>query len=99
MFGLSDNVIHEIQDVFRKHKNIRKVLIFGSRSKGNYKEGSDIDLAAIGDNIDLNQLLDVSMEIDDLGLLYRVDLISYEKHKGTPLAKHIDRIGQVFYAA
>ena len=28
------------------------VLIFGSRSKGNYREGSDIDLAIIGDHID-----------------------------------------------
>ena len=51
-FGLSDTVIKELQDVFRRHTNIKKVLIFGSRSKGNYREGSDIDLAVIGDHID-----------------------------------------------
>ena len=51
-FGLSDTVIKELQDVFRRHTNIKKVLIFGSRSKGNYREGSDIDLAVIGDYID-----------------------------------------------
>ena len=42
-FGLSDTVISELQAVFRRHANIEKVLIFGSRSKGNYHEGSDID--------------------------------------------------------
>ena len=51
-FGLSDTVIKELQDVFRRHTNIKKVLIFGSRSKGNYREGLDIDLAVIGDHID-----------------------------------------------
>ena len=53
-FGLSDTVIKELQDVFRRHANIKKVLIFGSRSKGNYRAGSDIDLAVIGNDIDYN---------------------------------------------
>ena len=52
-FGLSDIVIKELQDVFRRHANIKKVLIFGSRSKGTYREGSDIDLAVIGEGVDI----------------------------------------------
>ena len=91
-FGLSDTVIKELQDVFRRHANIKKVLIFGSRSKGNYREGSDIDLAVIGDHIDL-------CEIDDLELLYSIDLLDYSKKAGTPIGDHIDRVGQVFYEA
>ena len=54
-FGLSDTVIKELQDVFRRHANIKKVLIFGSRSKGTYREGSDIDLAVIGEGVDYNK--------------------------------------------
>ena len=72
-FGLSDTVIKELQDVFRRHANIEKVLIFGSRSKGNYRAGSDIDLAVIGKDIDYNLLLSILCEIDDLDLLYTVD--------------------------
>lgn len=96
-FGLSDTVIRELQDVFRRHTNIKKVLIFGSRSKGNYREGSDIDLAVIGDNIDYNQLLTILCEIDDLELLYTIDLLDYNKKVGTPIGDHINRVGQVFY--
>ena len=98
-FGLSDTVIKELQDVFRRHANIEKVLIFGSRSKGNYRAGSDIDLAVIGKDIDYNLLLSILCEIDDLDLLYTVDLLDYQKKNGTPIGDHIDRVGQVFYAA
>lgn len=98
-FGLSDTVIKELQDVFRRYANIEKVLIFGSRSKGNYRAGSDIDLAVIGKDIDHNQLLNILCEIDDLELLYSVDLLDYQKKKGTPIGDHIDRVGQVFYEA
>jgi len=96
-FGLSDTVIKELQDVFRRHANIKKVLIFGSRSKGNYRVGSDIDLAVIGNDIDYNQILSILCEIDDLDLLYSVDLLDYQKKKGSPIGDHIDRVGQVFY--
>lgn len=61
MFGLSNEVIIDICEVFKKHSNIQKVLIFGSRAKGNYSEGSDIDLAAVGDDISFNQLMDINI--------------------------------------
>ena len=96
-FGLSDTVIKELQDVFRRHANIKKVLIFGSRSKGNYRAGSDIDLAVVGNDIDYNLILSILCEIDDLDLLYSVDLLDYQKKKGSPIGDHIDRVGQVFY--
>lgn len=96
-FGLSDNVIKELQEIFERHRNISKVLIFGSRAKGNYREGSDIDLAALGTGLDYNQLLQILTEIDDLELLYSVDLLDYYKTLNTPIGEHIDRVGQVFY--
>lgn len=98
-FGLSDTVIRELQDVFRRHANIEKVLIFGSRSKGNYRAGSDIDLTVVGQGIDYSQLLAIQCEIDDLELLYSIDLLDYQKEKGTPIGDHIDRVAQIFYEA
>ncbi len=96
-FGLSDSVIRELQGVFSRHANISKVLIFGSRAKGNYREGSDIDLVAIGDGLDYSQLIKILTEIDDLELLYSVDLLNYDKTINTPIGDHINRVGQVFY--
>lgn len=98
-FGLSETVIRELQEVFSRHANIKKVLIFGSRSKGNFRAGSDIDLAIVGNDIDYNLLLTISCEIDNLNFLYSVDLLDYQQKKGTPIGDHIDRVGQVFYEA
>ena len=90
-------MIQELHNVFRRYANIEKVLIFGSRSKGTYHVGSDIDLAIIGKDIDYAQLLNVQCDIEDLELLYSIDLLDYQKKKGTPIGDHIDRVGQVFY--
>ena len=56
-------------------------------------------MAVIGQGVDYNLLLSILCEIDDLELLYSVDLIDYNKKKGTPIGDHIDRVGKVFYEA
>lgn len=97
MYGLSDTVIADICGVFRRFPNVVKVLVFGSRAKGTYTEGSDIDLAVVGTALTFNQLMDINIQIDDLGLLYKVDVVDYNKNIGTPLGEHIDRVGKPFY--
>ncbi|MBO4984418.1 MAG: nucleotidyltransferase domain-containing protein [Bacteroides sp.] len=99
MYGLSDAVIEDIRKVFRKYANIERVFIFGSRAKGTYHSGSDIDLAADGVGITYNQLMDVAIQIEDLGLLYKVDVLDYNKQKGTAIGAHIDRVGKLFYSS
>ena len=44
-FGLSDWTMNDLRSVFRRHPKVRKVILFGSRAKGNFRTGSDIDLA------------------------------------------------------
>lgn len=97
MYGLSEQVIAELHSVFNRYKNVRKVLIFGSRAKGNYRAGSDIDLAVMGDGIDCSQISDICLRIEDLGLLYKVDVIDYNKYKNTPIGEHVARVGKSFY--
>lgn len=92
-FGLSDRVIADLQSVFRKYANISEVIVFGSRAKGTYRDGSDIDLALVGDGITLNQRCAILADIEDMGILYGVDLVDYNKKKSTPLGEHIKRVG------
>lgn len=96
-FGLSEEVIREINEVFKLFPNIEEVVIFGSRAKGNFRHGSDIDLAAKGKGITFDELVDILLKIEDLGLLYKVDILSYNEKIGTPIGDHIDRVSQVFY--
>ncbi|MDR0995334.1 MAG: nucleotidyltransferase domain-containing protein, partial [Tannerella sp.] len=47
--------------------------------------------------ISFKQLMDINVQIEDLELLYKVDVVDYNKHLGTPIDAHIDRVGKVLY--
>ena len=51
MFGLLDRDIKYIIKALEQHDEIEKAIIFGSRAMGNYKKGSDVDIAIIGENV------------------------------------------------
>jgi predicted nucleotidyltransferase len=46
-WGLSEEDISRIRSVFRRNSRIRQVILFGSRAKGTFRRGSDIDLALL----------------------------------------------------
>lgn len=97
-FGLSPSVVDEICGVLKKHKNIEKVLLFGSRAKGNFSEGADIDLAVVGNaEFSAEELSVVALQLDDLGLLYKIDLLDCATQADTALGEHIRRVGKIFY--
>ena len=95
-FGLNQETIDKINSVFEKHPEIEKVIIYGSRAKGNYKSGSDIDFTLIGN--DLNDLVEtLDSEIDDLNTPYLFDISIFGKLNSPTLKEHINRVGKVFY--
>lgn len=95
-FGLKESVISSLGEIFSKYSKIDKVIIYGSRAKGDYREGSDIDLAIVGD-IDTPTLYKLFFEIDELLLPYKVDLTIFKKIKNDNLKEHIERVGKIFY--
>jgi uncharacterized protein len=96
-FGLKETTIEKIRSVFAKYPEIEKAVLYGSRAKGNYRNGSDIDLTLMGDGLTHNQLLRIEREIDDLLLPYKMDLSLYRQIENPDLSKHIDRVGITFY--
>lgn len=96
MFGLKEKDVEKIRSVFSEHPKINKVLIYGSRAKGNYRNSSDIDLSLIGE-VDFDEVLSIETKIDDLLLPYEFDISILNNIKNLDLIEHINRIGQVFY--
>ena len=96
MFGLKDHIINMIREVFVQYPEVEKVLIYGSRARGDYKEGSDIDLSMIGD-ISYRTEASIWGKIDDLPMLYMCDLSRLAHIKNENLVEHINRVGKVFY--
>lgn len=98
-YGLPVPVIEQLRQVFRSDPRISKVILFGSRAKGNYRNGSDIDLCIEADTLTLFDLLKLSDLIEELYLPWKVDLVLKHTIDNQELLKHIQRVGFEFYPA
>ena len=96
-YGLGIHIITRINSVFMKYSQIDKVILYGSRAKGNFENGSDIDLCLIGIEINLNVLHKIENELDDLLLPYSIDLSNYSHISNDDLLDHINRVGKDFF--
>jgi len=96
-YGLSQQTITKICDVLANYPHIDKAVLYGSRAKGNFKPGSDIDLSLHGAALTLLELGKIESELDDLLLPYSIDLLIFDTLKHHNLRDHIERVGVVFY--
>lgn len=94
-FGLPERTINLLLEYFKSKPFIEKVLIYGSRAKGSYKNGSDIDLAIWTDNHDAIQK--IWGELDDLPTPYMFDVTDYKALTHEGLKNNIDTDGKLFY--
>ena len=96
-FGLKEEVIATINSVFAQYPEVEEIIIYGLRAKGNYREGSDIDITIKGNNMTDNIQSRISWDIDDLNLPYLFDISIFHKLNSPDLEDHINRVGKVFY--
>ena len=98
MFGLSVDTLRNIREVFARFPSIEKILLYGSRAKGNYKTGSDIDITLIGKNLNLNSTSSLLRDaLDQLYLPYTFDISIFNQLDEPAFIDHILRVGKTFY--
>lgn len=95
--GLSEATTAKIISVFAAYPQLSKVVLYGSRAKGNYRTGSDIDLTLFGVALSYTQLCDIAAQLDDLLLPYTFDISLFKQIDNPDLIEHINRVGIVFY--
>lgn len=98
-YGLRSDDLQHVRHVFVSFPQVRKVILFGSRAMERHKPGSDIDLAIVGDNLRLNDLLEIGTALEQLGMLYKFDIQNYNTIGNPDVRAHIDRVGKVLYQA
>jgi type I restriction enzyme, S subunit len=96
-YGLTDQVIEEIISILENNPRVDEAVLFGSRAMGNYRPGSDIDLALKGKFLRYEDVLSISGKLSESSVPYKVDLVRYETISDPDLVEHIDRVGVAFY--
>ncbi|SEG20890.1 nucleotidyltransferase family protein [Algoriphagus boritolerans] len=93
-FGLLESDLTWIVEVISSHRQVEQAFIFGSRAKGNFRPGSDVDLALKGKNLDFETVSKISYILNEETLMpYKFDVINYHRIQEPELVLYIDRIG------
>jgi len=97
-YGLSDRTLDTLNSLFCKYPGIKKAILYGSRAKGNFRNGSDIDLSLVTNGtFSRTDLLRIGNDFDDSDMPYLVDVSIYENLSNPNLKAHIDRVGKIIY--
>lgn len=96
-FGLTTIEFESILKVLRQTPAIEKAMLFGSRAKGNFRPGSDIDIAVYGKNLLFDDLLSLKVKLDELDILQKIDLVKFESIENPDFIDHINRAGIIIY--
>ena len=96
-YGLNSKHVNAINTIFKDYPEVEKAILYGSRAKGNYRKGSDIDLTLTGKNLTISKQFSIAVKLDDLLLPHKIDLSIYHKIDNQELIDHINKVGVIFY--
>jgi predicted nucleotidyltransferase len=96
-FGLKEDTIERIAAVLAGFPQVERAVLYGSRAKGNCRNGSDIDLTLHGKDLTLSVISKIDQGIDDLLLPYTFDLSIFQRLSDPDLIDHVQRVGVEFY--
>ncbi len=90
--GIKEKVINEIIELAKTY-GVEKVVLFGSRARGDYKRTSDIDLAFYG-----GEAAQFILSVDEeTSTLLGFDIVDMDKCRNEDIRASIVREGIVLY--
>ncbi|MFA6937603.1 MAG: nucleotidyltransferase domain-containing protein [Treponema sp.] len=97
--GLDQKTLSTISSTLEKYPHVAKAILFGSRAKGNFKEGSDIDLCLKTDEgFTHSDTIHIMQDFEDSYLPYEFDVLVYKELSNEELKNYIDKVGITIYA-
>ncbi len=91
--GIPEAAARSILDVFASDPRVQQVIVYGSRAKGTFRSGSDIDLCLVAPDLDFSSSARLEERLDDLLLPWKIDLSLRHQIDSPDLLEHIDRVG------
>jgi predicted nucleotidyltransferase len=91
--ALSEKHLQLLVTYFKTVREIKSVMLFGSRAMGNHKKGSDIDLAVSGP-IDSRLLIKIQSVLnEELPISLKFDVVHLESISHRELREHLKTKG------
>lgn len=98
-YGMLDEELKLMHDIFAQTSTLEKVVLYGSRAKGTNKPFSDVDITLVGDRLSDEDLTDVMYRLSESSLPYFCDVSLFKNLNNPALIDHIRRRGKEIYVA
>lgn len=96
--GLSAQTLQKIREVFARYPQVEEAVLYGSRARGDYKNGSDIDLTLRGGTELTHTILSqIANDLDDQLLPYTIDLSIFKNIRNPEMIEQIKHVGVALY--
>ncbi len=96
-YGIPEDRLAKLLGVISRESRVEAIVLYGSRAKGNFRDGSDIDLCLDAPELDYSALMRLEDEIDDLLLPWKIDLAVRQRIDNPQLISHIERVGKTLF--
>jgi len=98
MTGIDNALLNKIIKLITDYKKPEKIIIFGSRANGNFKEASDIDIAILGKDWTDKDINIVKHNLDEfIKTPLKFDVLNFYALTRDKFKKEILEKGEVVY--
>lgn len=91
-----EQIYRQLGELARRH-GARKLVLFGSRARGDFRERSDIDLAVYG--MPPENRTSFWLDAEDLPTLLTLDIVHVAPDMDSEFLSNIEKDGVILYAA
>ena len=91
--GVSDTIWNSIRNTCFNYPQVKRVILYGSRARNDYRQGSDIDIAIDAPSMTDQEFASLWNALDDLPIIFSLDIIHLQSLKNQALIHAIQRDG------
>ncbi len=98
-YGLKDEYLEELHSIIKRLPDIEEVILYGSRARGDYGVGSDIDICLKGKNITSTDIVNLKNYLYESRIPYFFDISIWHDLKNEDFKNNIAKDGKIIYKA
>ena len=95
--NIRPNELAVLRTMFHRFPVVQEVRVFGSRATDTARRASDLDLAISAPNATTAQWADICEAVENIPLIYELDIVRPERTVNPRLQEKIAREGVVIY--
>ena len=98
--GLSDAILEQLRETVARWPQVERLVLFGSgsRARGDFRPGSDIDLAVFAPRLSEHDFARLWNAIDELPIAFKLDILHWDRLTNNALREQIEKEGLTLYA-